>query len=203
MTVRKGERWGTQGPLGPEGVMIHDDRAARAVVVTARRRDRTPPELGLLGGDLAHTVGATGDADRLRTDAASRLPIDLGSVLIDGRLEWFVAHLVVRRRWWQGPFLVAMNAEYLGPWKVAPRAHPGDGLLDVLDGSLGLDDRLRARSRLGTGDHLPHPDIRVRRVAAVQYDVPRGAAVWLDGERIGPASTLSIRVEPDALVGVV
>lgn len=203
MTVRKGENWGAQGPLGPDGLLVHDDRTARAAVIAARRHDQPLPELGLLGGDLARTVGATGDVDHLRMREASRLPLDLGSVLIDGRLDWFVAHLVVRRPFWQGPFLAAMNAEYLGPWKMAPRAHPGDGVLDVLDGSLGLDDRLRARRRLHTGDHLPHPDIRVRRVAALQFDVPHGAAVWLDGERIGPARTLSVRVEPDAVVGVV
>ena len=41
--------------------------------------------------------------------------------------------------------------------------------------------------------------IRMTRVAAVQRDVPQGHSVWLDGERLGSARTVSIRVEPDAL----
>jgi hypothetical protein len=49
---------------------------------------------------------------------------------------------------------------------------------------------------------VPHPQIKQRRVAAVQVDVD-GLDVWLDGERVGPARTLSIRVEPDALICVV
>jgi hypothetical protein len=49
---------------------------------------------------------------------------------------------------------------------------------------------------------VPHRGIKERRVSAVQVDVD-GLDVWLDGERIGPARTLSIRVEPDALTCVV
>ncbi len=203
MTVRKGESWGEPGPLADDGILVRDDRAASDALAAARRDRRPLPELGLLGGDLARTVGATGDVDRLRSSDARRLPVDLGTVLVDGRLELFVAHLVVRRALWQGPFIVVMNAEHLGPWKMAPRAHPGDGLLDVLEGSLGLDDRLRARGRARTGDHVPHPAIRQRRVAAAQFDVPRGASVWIDGRRLGDASHLSVRLEPDALIAVV
>ena len=98
-----------------------------------------------------------------------------------------------------------MNAEFLGAWDVAPRAHPGDGALDVLDvaATMGVVDRWRARSRLPTGAHLPHPSIAVTRRAAVQVDLDRPTPVWLDGERVGDARRLSVRVEPDALVCVV
>jgi hypothetical protein len=184
-------------------VLVRSDAAASEAVAAARRDRRSLPELGLLGGDLARSVGGTGDVVRLRTEEATRLPIDLGSVLVDGRLEFFVAHVVVRRPLWQGPFVVVMNTEFLGRMKMAPRAHPGDGVLDVLEGSLGLDARLQAARRARTGDHVPHPDIRQRRLAAAQFDVPRGARVWIDGRRVGRARTISVRLEPDALVGVV
>jgi hypothetical protein len=49
---------------------------------------------------------------------------------------------------------------------------------------------------------VPHRSIKERRVSAAQVDVD-GLDVWLDGERLGPAKTLSIRVEPDALICVV
>jgi diacylglycerol kinase family enzyme len=181
---------------------VRSDAEARAVVERARRAGEPVPALGLLGGDLCRTVGGAGDEARLRSDEAMRLPVDLGAALIDGRLHWFVAHLVARKRWWRGRVFAAMNAEYLGQWDVAPRSHPNDGLLDTFDVTMSVGERLKARSRLATGTHVPHPGIKQRRVAAVQVDVG-GLDVWLDGELVGPAQSLSIRVEPDALTCVV
>lgn len=170
------------------------------MVTEARRAAQPVPALGLLAGDLARSVGAPGDLDRLRSDQAQEVPVDLGSVLIDGKLHWFVAHLVARNRWWSGRFFVAMNAEYLGPWKMAPRGHPNDGRLDTLEGRLSLDDRVKARSRLPHGGHVPHPDIATRSVRAVQVEFDRPTPVYLDGEAVGRARNLSVRIEPDALL---
>ena len=159
--------------------------------------------LGLLGGDLCRTVGGTGDGARLHSSDAMRLPVDIGSVLLDGRQHWFAAHLIVRSSWWRGRVVAVMNAQWLGRWDVAPKSHPNDGLLDVFDGDLGFDDRLKVRSRLATGTHVPHPGIDQRRVPALQLDLGRAMPVWLDGERVGSARNLSIRVEPDAITCVV
>jgi diacylglycerol kinase family enzyme len=118
---------------------------------------------------------------------------------VDGALHFFVAHLVARRSWWRGSVVAAMNAQFLGPWDVAPRSHPNDGRLDLVEADLPLGDRWKARSRLRTGSHVPHPGIVERRVKAAQLDLAPGAQVWLDGERLGPARHLSIRCVPDAL----
>lgn len=203
MTIEKHQLWGVPGPLPPDGVAVHSDAEARALVESARRSGASVPVLGLLGGDLAKTVGGRGDIARLRSAEAMTLPVDLGSVLIDGRLHWFVAHLVVRRRWWRGRAVVVMNAQWIGRWDAAPKSHPNDGLLDVFDGRLSFDDRLKARKRLVTGTHVPHPGIAQRRVAALQLTFDKPTPVWLDGVRVASASTLSVRVEPDALSCVV
>jgi hypothetical protein len=204
VTVEKGKAWGEAGPLPDGGVVVASDAEARAIVESARRDNRPIPPLGLAGGDLCRTMGGRGDAARLHSPDALRAPTDLGSVLIDGRQHWFVAHLVVRRSWWFGRIVAAMNAEFLGAWDVAPRSHPNDGLLDVLDvRDFGLSDRLRARARLPAGTHVPHPAIRQSRVPAVQVELDRPTPVWLDGERVADGRVLSIRLEPDALVCVV
>lgn len=203
MTVRRGEPWGAPGRLPDDGVVVHSDLAARRVVTEARRMKAPPPALGLVAGDLARTCGATGDEGRLHTDDAHRLPVDLGEVLVDGGLHFFVAHLVARRPWWRGRVVAAMNAQYLGRWDVAPRSHPDDGRLDLLEADLPLGDRWEAHRRLPTGTHVPHPGIRERRVRATQLDLVAGTRVWLDGECVGPARALSIRVLPDALTVVV
>jgi hypothetical protein len=186
-------------------LVVASDAEARRVVEDARRAARAVPPLGLVGGDLQRTLGGRRDADGLRRADALRVPVDLGSALIDGRQFWFVAHLLARRSWLSGRIVAAMNAQFAGAWNVAPRSHPNDGLLDVLDvdAALSLRDRLRARRRLPTGEHVPHPQIRQRRVPAIQLDFARPTPVWLDGEQVAEATALSIRVEPDALVCVV
>lgn len=199
MTIRKGAPWGEPGPLPRHGVVVRSDREARAIVTAARRAGEPIPPLGLLGGDLCRTLGGTGDEARLRSSEAVTLPVDLASVLIDGRLHWFVAHLVARRSWWFGRVVAAMNAQYLGDWDVAPRGHPNDGRLDVLDGDLPLGQRWQARRRLHLGTHVPHPGIEERHTAAIQIELDRPTPVALDGEPLGPARHLSLRVEPDAL----
>jgi len=199
VTIRKGEAWGGPGALPDDGVLVRSDAEARRTLTAARRAREPFPALGLLSGDLARTCGATGDEARLRGPDAQRLPVDLGEVLVDGVLHVFVAHLVARRSWWRGPVLVAMNAEFLGDWDVAPRSHPNDGRLDLLQADLPMGDRWKARARLRTGAHVPHPGISERRVRAEQVDLPPGTRVWLDGELLGPARALSIRCVPDAL----
>ncbi len=96
-----------------------------------------------------------------------------------------------------------MNAEWLGTWDVAPRAHPGDGLLNTLSGQPSIDDRLKVRRRLPSGTHVPHPGIVERQVKSTQCDFVRPLDIWLDGQLVGRARTLSLRVEPDALTCVV
>jgi hypothetical protein len=220
MPIERGAAWGRAAPLPAGGVVVRSDAEARAVVERARRAGTPVPVLGLLGGDLCRTLGGRGDEARLRSPEATTVPCDLGSVLVDGRLHWFVAHAVLRRSWWRGRVVAVMNAEWFGPrrrggertgrrrggersWDVAPRAHPGDGLLDVLDADLGLGDRWKARARLPTGTHVPHPGIRTSRTAALLVDASPALDVWLDGERIGRAAAVAVRIEPDALTIVV
>lgn len=203
MTIRKGEAWGEAGALAEGGIVVASDAEARRALEDARRDHRPRPELGLLGGDLWRTVGGRTDPERLRSPEAVRLPIDVGVALVDGVRHVFVAHLVVRRSWWRGRVVAVMNAQWLGEWDVAPRSHPNDGLLDVFDSNLSLDDRFKARKRLRTGTHVPHPGIAQQRVPVMQFDFDRPTPVWLDGERVGDARQLSVRLEADALTVVV
>ena len=203
MTIEKGQPWGRPGELPADGVEVRTNAEARAVVEAARRAGGPVPILGLLGGDLCRTVGGRGDAGRLRSEEAMTLPVDLGSVLIDGRQHWFLAHLVARRSWWRGPVVAVMNAQWIGEWDVAPRSHPNDGLLDSFEADLSFDDRLKARRRLRTGTHVPHPGIHERRAAAMQFEFDRPTPVYLDGTRVATARVLSVRLEADALTCVV
>lgn len=203
MPIERGEDWGRPGPLPPNGLVVRDDGEANQVVTEARRAGAVVPPLGLAGGDLCRSLGGRGDVPRLHSGQAVQLRCDLGSALLDGRLVWFVSHLVFRRSWWRGPLIVVMNASHRGSWDVAPRAHPGDGRLDVLEADLGLADRVKALRRLPTGGHVPHPGITQRQVTATQFEFARPMRAEVDGIAAGPVERVSVRIEPDALLVVV
>lgn len=182
-----------------DAVWVTSDAEAADVVTAARRRGDAVPPLVLIGGDMARTLGGTGDRARLERGEGTNVTIDIGATLIDGRLNWFVAHLIARRGWWRGRVLAVCNAAFIGSWNVAPRAHPGDGRLDVVDSDLSLLDRIHARRRLRSGTHLPHPRISTRPIEAMQFDLGPGLDVHLDHRPVGRSQTLSVRVEPAAM----
>ena len=202
----RGPGWGVDfgeaGEIPPDAVAADGDAAAGRIVAEARRAGRPVPPVVLAGGDLARTLGldpARAAAPRPAAATGARFRVDVGAALVDGRLHWFVAHLVARRSWWRGRLLVAANASFIGRWNAAPRSHPGDGRLDVFDADPPLTVRLAARRRLPSGDHVPHPDITQRRTAASQHDLNPPLDVYLDGRRLARARTLSLRVEAGAL----
>jgi len=213
VTIRRGESWGEAGPLAADAPIVADDRSLRALVEAWRRNGSPGPlEVGLTGGDLCRTLGGPGDPARLRRVDAVRLPIDVVRVTdpdpaADGGPWWFAAHLRAHHRGWRGQAAVAMNAEWLttpkAVWKLGPRSHPNDGLVDVTSGRLGWRDRLAARNRARSGDHVPHPALTVRRAAHVELDLGRPTPVVLDGSPIGAHRRLVLDVEPDAIVVVV
>jgi hypothetical protein len=196
VTISKGSSYGEPGAALPEdGVRCANDADARRAVEEARRQGGPFPVLGLLGGDLARTLGGTGALN-------VAFPVDLGQVLVDGRLHLFVASCVVRSRSWRRTLAVG-NAQWLGRWNLWPRGHPNDGRLDVLDAHLPAGDLWKVRRRLPTGSHLPHPAIQTRRVKAETVELARPLGVWLDGERVGDGCTFAFRCVPDALRVVV
>ena len=134
---------------------------------------------------------------------AITLPIDVAEAEVDGHVHVFLAHVVARRSWWTGRVWAAMNAEWLGAWDVAPRAHPGDGLLDTLDVSMSLRDRIEARRRLATGTHVPHPAVAQQRIGHAHVTFDTALGVWIDGVRVGDATSLTVRVTGEAVDVVV
>ena len=99
---------------------------------------------------------------------------------------------------WDRDTITTEQIAQLGGWDVAPRSHPNDGVVDVLVISMGLGDRMKARKRLATGTHVPHPFIAQRRVSTAEFRL-RPTKIWLDGELVTTLTDFIITVEPDAL----
>jgi hypothetical protein len=156
--------------------------------------------LGLRGGDMAHTMG--GGAPGRFDGPVVRAPVDLLRVVADGDEHWALAHVVARRGWWRGEVVLAMNAQFLGRYDVAPRGHPNDGRVDVIhvDPSMRARARWHARRRARIGTHLPHPQIAVRSTDAWRTEFDHPVGLWIDGERRGDVRVLEVTVVPDALI---
>jgi diacylglycerol kinase family enzyme len=110
-----------------------------------------------------------------------------------------VAHVVARRGWWRGSLLAVMNADHVGDWNVAPRAHPNDGKVDAVEvaASMSLRHRWQARERLPQGTHVPHPSITVRTLTESAWTFERPMDVRIDGVAHGRATRLAVDVLAD------
>lgn len=207
MPISKGGAYGEPGPLPADAVVVGDDASASRLLERARQERRPFPVIGLVGGDLCRTLGGgaggpTATEARLRAQGGVRFRVDVVEALLDGSARLFVAHLVAHNPMWTH-VTVAMNAQWYRRWQLGPRAHPGDGLLDVYRADLALSQVMAVRSRARHGAHLPHPGITERRVPAEHIEADRALAIRIDGARTGSVRHLGLRVEPDALVVVV
>lgn len=194
MTIRPGEPWGQTVAMPADAIVVQSDVALADAI--ARRE---PRPILIRGGDLYATLGAPS-----ATTEATLVSIDTIGVRADDRDLMAVSHVVARgagrRGWWRGPLVAVMNVDHLGPWDVAPRAHPNDGRLNVVEvaASMSARKRWQAARRLPTGTHVPHPSIAMRTAAAAQFDFDRPLALWLDGERRGSVRSLTAIVMADA-----
>lgn len=188
MTIRRGEEWGVPVARPSELVVIEGDAPLAA------HEGGRPVAPG--AGDLYETLGAP----PLDRPVVQRVEVDGIRVVLDGSIErWAIAHVVARRSWWRGPIVAAMNVSQLGAWTVAPRAHPNDGALDVVEAheTLSIRDRWAARARLPAGAHVPHPRIVVRRSERATWTFARPMRVWIDGVEVTRVRQLDVEVAPD------
>jgi hypothetical protein len=212
--IARGEDWGVPGPLAPDAPVAPDDAALVAALGAGTGTGSPqgpPPEVGLTGGDLHRSLGSPRhDEADLRAGRGIRFPMDLAAATLrpaggPALRRRFCAHLVAVEgggALFRNRTVVVMNASFLGRDNLGPRAHPNDGRLDVTDGRLRWWDRRRARSRMPTGTHVPHPDLAVRRVRELAVEFARPATVRLDGVEVGTFTALEVVVEPDAVVVV-
>ncbi|MGZ4672230.1 MAG: hypothetical protein ACXV8K_06150 [Ilumatobacteraceae bacterium] len=177
---------------------MSSDRGLRNWVLQHRARGAAIPDVGVVGGDLARTCGATTGA----RPCTAKVTVDAMRVVLDDRQPTCgVAHVVARRHWLRGEVVLVMNAQYFGRYDVAPRSHPNDGKIDVLqvDPAMRWRERLQARQRARPGAHLPHRDLAFRSLTEIDLHFDRPLIVWIDGVRQGAASRLRVVAEPDAL----
>ena len=203
MSVRKGEAWGREVEPPVDLVIARDD-ADLAAHLERRRTDRDVPAVTVRIGDLARTLGSAPVEGR---PTLHELPVDLLAVRVGAsdRTLPACAHVVIRSPWWRGGWLrgravLVMNAEFIGDSDVAPRGHPNDGRVEVLEvgSDFGLRQRLAARRAARTATHVPHPLIATRSVRTASWTFESPMTVLVDGVRVGTERSVEVTVVADA-----
>lgn len=199
MTIRRGEPWGLSATVPENRVVVDTD--CGLVAADAH-------EVSLLGGDLYRALGSPSVPDI--NSACTRLTIDAMECTVttdDGDRRMFaVSSVVVGRTVSRGRFVCVSNSGWWRGLNIAPRAHPNDGVADVVSfaESMPVVQRVIARRRASTGTHLPHPDIAVGRVEHWEATRSRpGEPLRIDGRRVRGWLRVEVRVHPDRYVVLV
>lgn len=157
----------------------------------------------LEAGNLCRTLGGRGYMKTANRDEGTICSVDLGRVTCDDLNEYFVSHCVVRRHRLVPKGFLIMNAEWYKERRVAPRAHPSDGKLNMIKSSLDFRQFVFAYQKSRSGDHLPHPNLRMQIIKDHVLSFPSPMLVAVDGVAIGRFSEIDIAIEHLAVKVVV
>jgi hypothetical protein len=205
MTIRKGEQWGEpcSAPIGLLEFATERDLGEHV------RGKGIIPEAVLKSGTLNQALGiAAPTTDRERI----KVLIDLIKVAytdLDGRDrdDIAVGSVLIGRRSWLGDVYIVSNCGYLGTRELLSKAHPNDGVMDVLTVSslMPFMQRLQAWRRIPTSSHLPHPDISTKQTERFSWPIvgdesrSKGTRLVIDGESLGLVKSVRMQVIPDAI----
>ena len=192
--IKRGEEWGVPTTCTPYDVLVNGDREL-AISSTEIR-------LIVRGGDIAHSLGDP--QQPVVGDSCTEVQIDALRVLVtlkNGTTKSRIAasHVTIGE-WLCGRFVCVSNGGFIGTKNVSPRAHPNDGLFDVmlLHPTMGLQQRLRARHKSILGTHTPHPLVETSRARSIEFSsTAPSEALRIDGCRIRSWSKIQIEIVPD------
>ncbi len=197
MTIDKGQEWAKSLSDGVHPHPVADDHEFAEKALTALQanhgRDATLVATPATGA-LLRTVGL----ETPRRQDPMAFDVDLVLVTLDdGPPKPMMAHLVVAPTV-TGRVLAVMNTPCWRQYRLAPRAHPNDGLVDVVIGQIKPSQWWEGLRRAKTGTHLPHPGLRSKRTSSWAHRFDRRRRVWIDGRSAGLTRTLKIEVIADA-----
>ena len=198
MGIDRHAEWGHEEQLDREPVRCATDAEVGAL----------PPGalVSLCGGNIWEALGRPGvpapggTARIVGIDGITVTMVDWSGVV---STEIAADSVLVRRVRWRGgalrgPVVLVSNSGRYRGRDLLPRAHPNDGLLDVLSlRTMSPRQRMIAWSRSRSGSHLPHGGLVVAREQEFRT-APGGAAyvAFLDGRRFACAEC-TVVVDPD------
>lgn len=204
MTIRKNENWGLTVARPENLVICETDDAASQLATNYFLQQKPIPAIAIKRSNLSRALGTKGaDIDSQNMQAT---PFDLIEVtFVDAsKTEQKVLALgygLLRKSWWRGEIVAAMNTSFIGDWDCAPRSHPNDGKFDLLtvNSEMKPAQRLIASRRLRLGTHLPHPQISVKQLTSFEADCSAEPNLYCDNRKFACVTYCKFRLLPDAL----
>ncbi len=203
MTIRRFAQWGRIIDRPHIVQQCDSDSQVAKFAADCLLRGKSIPHVHVTHGSLATSLGSSG---KLLSTQVRELPIDLLHVsyrTADGTKHASTAanSVVMRRRVWTGEIVVITNSGYWRSFDLAPRAHPNDGVFDVVEISADMTWRQRfiARRRLPQGTHIPHPSVVVGRRNSASWTFAKSIGLYIDDEFIDRATHVDVSIEADAL----
>jgi len=196
VTIRPGDPWGVPVVHDPTIRVAHDERAA----ISAWNLDAADPVF-LQRGSLRRALGLPKRGSEHRTSVTCDVVcVNMHLRGLD-REEHALGNVVVVSRSLRPGMWILTNTGWWSGRHLATRAHPNDGLLDVLevDRLMTWTQRVRAFRRARRGDHLPHPRLRAGRGERHEIEHHGRLHVWIDGVYAGRADRVAAKVIPDAI----
>ncbi len=192
MTIEKGAQWGTR-VVAPSIIETSASDQAVALVSGSSPQCITGGELWkCLGEPELVTPGQW--CHKVEIDALVCVVTTPKSVM-ECRAA---SHIQIGTWLGVGRFIVLSNSGFLGCRRIAPRAHPNDGVVDVIEFCAGMSwrQRLLSRKRSLHGIHIPHPAILTSRVADGRFNrLRRRERLVIDGRRIKDWDSIVLTVE--------
>ncbi len=205
MTIRKGEHWGEpcSAPIGIPEFATERDLGSHI------RTSGILSEAILKSGTLSQALGIrTPTTGRERIKVLIDL-IQISYTSLDGYDHDDIAagSVLIGRRSWVGDLCIISNSGYLGTKELLSKAHPNDGVMDVLtvSSSMPFMQRLQAWRRIPTANHLPHPNISTKQIERFSWpldgnnSISKRTRLVVDGEALGLVQSVRMQVIPDAI----
>ena len=200
MTIREGEPWGE----------IVDRPTGLPRFETPRALGHALEEQIDNGGSFACFLDSANvrlllGVERSFTTSCLRVSFDALHVEVanNAKVQTFVAvdTVEIGRSYFHGEWMIVTNTGFWRGRRIASRAHPNDGRVDIVtvDPHMTFRQRVLARHRMRLSAHLPHPHLSMKQVDTVSWSgTPR--TVHIDGMRLRAIDSLRVTVIPDAVV---
>ncbi len=204
MTIRKNEDWGVT-VTRPENLVICETDAAASQLATNYFLQQKPiPAIAITRSNLSRALGTTGadiDSQNMQATPFDLIEITFADDSKTGQRVLALGYGVLRKSWWSGEIVAAMNTSFIGDWDCAPRSHPNDGKFDLLTvkSEMKPTQRLIASRRLRLGTHLPHPQISVKQLTSFEADCSAEPNLYVDNRKFVCVNQCKFRLLPDAL----